>query len=82
MEDDELDGRGGDPAAGTLLPGIHDELHFQLRNSGWGYRRVYVRGEFGGREFEREREFGRDIAGDGELSVGYLRDNERAELGD
>ena len=82
MEDDELDGRGSYAAARTLLSGVYDELHFELRDADWRYGRIYIRGQFGGREFERERDGGRDVASDGELSFGCVCDDERADLGD
>ena len=70
MENDELGGRGSYLAAGTLLSGLYDELHIELRDAGWGYGWVYFRRQFRRREFERERDDRRDVAGDGDLSVG------------
>jgi len=82
LEDDELDGRGSYAAAWTVLSGVHDELHFELCDAGWRHGWVYVRGQFRWCEFERERYRGWDVAGDGDLSGGYLRDDECADLGD
>ena len=82
MENDELGGWGSNTAAGTLLSGLYNELHIELRDADWRYGWVYVRGQFGGREFECERDYRRDFTGYGDLPGGYLRDDECAELGD
>ena len=75
VEDNELDGRIGDAAAGPVLPGVYDELLIELRDAGGRYGRVYVCGEFGWRGLECERACGRDVAGHGDVSGGWIRDH-------